>query len=338
MSDSASISRIERLSQALIDAAVAWAVKIDYNQPAPETQRAFEQWLHADPLHALAWERVHSLKGLDKTRGAIPPKLALDTLQAVNAKRQARGPGRRKAMKLLSLAGITVAAAWLARDNTPWQRLLADISTAVGEQKTVRLSDGSVIVLNTDSAISTDLTGDRRIVVLRRGEIMVTTGPDVQSAIARPFWVSTPVGSLRALGTRFVVRLDRERARISVQEGAVELHPANGAASTIVHAGESLWLTADGTLPVEDLGFEDDAWADGIVAGRNIRLADLVSELARYRRGHIACDERVADLRVSGVFHVKNTDQALQFLAQTQPIAVTYRTRFWVMVGPKGAG
>ena len=82
------------------------------------------------------------------------------------------------------------------------------------------------------------------------------------------------------------------------------------------------------------LPIEADAWANGVIAGKDMRLADLLAELARYRPGHITCDPRVAGLRVSGLYHVKDTDQALQFLLQTQPVSVVYTTRFWVSVGP----
>lgn len=328
----------ERLPDEVIDAAITWSIKLDYNHATSEIRAAFERWLHADPQHALAWQRLGSLK---HGFAQIPSRLALDALQAASAKRDTRGIGRRRALKLLSLSGIALTAGWIAREHTPWQRLLADASTSIGEQHTLHLPDGSIIALNTDSAVSTDLAGERRIILLRRGEIMITTGADADATARRPFWVYTPFGKLQALGTRFVVRLDEERARISVQSGAVELHPANlataGKTLAIVNAGESHWLTENGSAPAEPNGFEDGAWADGVIAGKNIRLADLVAELGRYRNGHIACDERVADLRVSGVFHIKNTDQALNFIAQTQPISVVYRTRFWVTVEPKQA-
>jgi len=332
------------LPDTIIDAAITWSVKLNYNHATPATRQAFDHWLRAAPLHQQAWERVSSLRN-DFTR--MPPKLALDTLQVIETKRQNLKLSRRHAMRLLSLVGLTVSVGWLVRDNTPWQRLLADASTATGEQKTLHLTDGTVIVLNTDSAISTDLSGERRLVILRRGEILITTGTDARGHISaakqpmqkRPFWVETPNGRMQALGTRFVVRLEERGTRISVMEGAVALHPADVSSpdskSVIVHSGESRWLMNDGTAQVEVRGFEDDAFVDGVIAGKNIRLADLVSELSRYRSGHIVCDTRVADLRVSGVFHIKDTDQALQFLVQTQPVRVIYRTRFWVTVEPE---
>ncbi|CAG9933956.1 FecR domain-containing protein [Candidatus Nitrotoga arctica] len=327
----------DRLPESVIDAAITWAVRLNYNAPTVQDRHAFERWLHADLLHGIAWQRVHSLKGFQSDLGALPPKLALDALQTAQAGREHRSLSRRNAMKLLSLAGIAVTAGWIVREQTPWQRLLADVSTGIGEQKTLHLDDGSVIVLNIDSAISTDLVGPRRLVVLRRGEILITTGADAGMPAKRPFWVYTPFGRMQALGTRFVVRLDKERARISVQQGAVELHPADGGVPAVVQAGESRWLMDDGTAPAELQGFEADGWAEGVIAGKNILLQDLLAELARYRPGRIVCDPRVADLRLSGLFHVKETDRALQFLVQTQPISVTYHTRFWVTVGPREA-
>lgn len=337
--DQENLPQTAPLPENIIDAAITWSIKLDYNDPAPETRQSFDQWLHADPLHALAWQRVHSLNNFRDDCRKIPPRLALDTLQEVDSRCQVRKLNRRNMIKLLSLTGITVAAGWGVREHTPWQRLLADASTAAGEQETLRLADGTVIMLNTDSAVSFELTETQRLIILQRGEIFVVTGSDAEVSVRtgrkRPLRVRTPFGELQALGTRFVVRLDGGHARVSVQEGAVELHPAAGGSSAIVQAGENRRLTGSSILPAADRYFEEDSWVSGVIAGKNIRLADLVAELSRYRAGYIVCDERVADLPVSGIFHVKDTDKALQFLAQTQPVSVTYRTRFWVMVGPK---
>ncbi|MGB6104114.1 MAG: FecR domain-containing protein [Pusillimonas sp.] len=332
-----------KLSEAVIDAAIGWAVKLDYGQPTPSLRQAFEQWLHASPAHALAWQRVHTLKTSSPTLSGLPAQLALDTLQAADTARRAHArQGRRNALKALSLAGVAVAAGWVAYDHAPWQQLLAQASTSTGEQTTLRLDDGTVIVLNTNTAVSTDLKGAQRLILLHKGEILITTGADAAAQAhyqgKRPFWVHTPFGTIQALGTRFVVRLEGPRARVSVQEGAVELHPALGGATAIAHAGQSLWLTSNAILPAAAQGFSDDGWADGVIAGNNIRMADLVAELARYRPGRSICDERVANLRVSGIFHINDTDQALRFLEQTQPISVTYRTRYWVTVGPAAHG
>jgi transmembrane sensor len=321
----------EPLPPRVVDEAIAWAVKLDFGTPTPRARAAFERWLQAAPVHASAWERVQSLRG---DFAAVPPALALGTLHAADAQRQRR----RQGLRLLGLAGMAVAAGWTVREHAPWQRLLADASTGVGEQRTLRLDDGTTVVLNTDTALSSALSPELRTLKLHRGEILVTTGADAGAPARRPFWVQTPFGALQALGTRFVVRLEPGRARISVQEGAVQMHPAEDTASRMARPGDAWWLGATGAQPAPPLGFDADGWADGVVAGQGMRLADLLAELERYRHGRIVCDERVAGLRVSGVYHVRDTDQALQFLLQTQPVEVVYRTRLWVAVGPSAQG
>ncbi len=317
-----------RLPDDIVDAAIGWAVKLDYNTPTAAARSAFEQWLRDDPRHALAWQRLGSLR---QPFASAAPELLRATLET----RAARGRlNRRHAVQLLSLAGLALGTGWAVRERTPWQRLIADASTTVGEQKTLNLTDGSTVVLNTDSAVSTDLTGARRRIVLHRGEILISTGADAGASSKRPFWVHTPFGRLRALGTRFTVRLDDDGARISVQQGAVELHPAAGGSRAVVSPGESRRLTDAGSVPADLRGIAADSWRDGVIAGSNIRLADLLDEISRYRPGRIVCDARVAGLRVSGLYHIRDTDQTLQFLAQTQPVDIRYRTRYWVSVAP----
>lgn len=327
------------LPESLIQAAITWSVRLQYSQPSDQDQLAFEQWLQASPLHGLAWQRVSGLRGFQAELGSLPPRLARDTLKTAQDLRASRHATRRRsAIKLLSGAGMTVAMAWLVREHAPWQRLLADASTGVGEQKTLHLEDGSVIVLNTDSAVAIDLAGADRLVTLRRGEILVTTGSDT-AALARrdarrPFWVNTPFGRIQALGTRFTVRLAGGRARVSVQEGAVQLYPGGGADAVVVVSGDSRWLLKGASLAAEPLGFAPDGWAEGVIGARNIRLQDLLAEMERYRHGRIVCDPGVAELRISGLFHINDTDRALQFLEQTQGLSVSYRTPWWVTVGP----
>lgn len=321
----------QRLPEQVIDAAILWNVKLNYGETSAQTRAIFQQWLEADPLHRLAWQRTGGWKPLQQPALA---GLAHDTLAVAERKHQQHSEQRRRGLTLLSLAGLAAALGWQQRDELAWQRLMADASTMVGEQRTLRLEDGSVVVLNTDSAISTDFSADHRKLIVHRGEMMITTGADRAAASKRPFWVTTPFGAMRALGTRFVVRLESQGARVSVQEGAVELHPADGGTPTVAPAGSSLWLERRSVQLASPLGFADDGFADGVITGQNIRLEVLLRELARYRKGYISCAPEVAGLMVSGLFHVADTDRALQFLLQTQPLSIRYLTRFWVAVGP----
>lgn len=317
----------------IIDAAITWSIKLDYNEASDDIKRRFEHWLQANPMHAIAWDRIHSLRHSFSGTNASSA-LLISTMEHANQQRHQSLLKRRKTIQLLSLATLAIGTGWLTRAQFPWQRLTADNSTGIGEQRTLQLADGTELILNTDTAVRTDLSEENRMILLLRGEIMVKTGADTLHAAKRPFLVYTSFGKMQALGTRFTVRLASEGALISVQEHAVALYPAQSQASYVVKTNESRWLRESGTEPANLKGMDAGSWAHGVIAGNNIRLADLLTELARYRMGHISCAPEIADLRVSGLFHIKDTDKTLQFLAHTQPIRLSYRTRLWVSVGP----
>ena len=74
------------------------------------------------------------------------------------------------------------------------------------------------------------------------------------------------------------------------------------------------------------------SWEHGMLAATNWRLADLVDELARYRRGFLRCDPAVADLRVSGAFPLHGIDAGLRLLEKTLPVRISRITPYWVSV------
>lgn len=316
---------------AVVEEAIAWSVKLNFGSPDPDTCAAFERWRRAAPLHERAWVRIQTLNA-DFT--AVPQRLALDTLAAVGTTQGARRQQRRAMLKGMLLLGGLTGTGWAVREHAPWQRMLADVSTGVGGRDRLTLADGTLLALNTDSAVGVRMEGDERVLVLYRGEISIQTGADAASPVKRPFLVRTPFGAVQALGTRFVVRLDDDCARVSVQQHAVALRPADGAAPVIAEAGQAARMDRLGARLVRKPAMAADAWLEDAIEGQHMRLADLLAELARYRHGRISCAPDVADLRVSGTYHVNDTDRALAFLAQTLPIRLRYWTRYWVAVGP----
>ena len=73
---------------------------------------------------------------------------------------------------------------------------------------------------------------------------------------------------------------------------------------------------------------------DGLLEVRNQALAEGLDALRAYRSGVLRVDPAVAGLRVSGLFRLDDSDQALDALARTLPIRVARRTDLWVSVGP----
>lgn len=77
------------------------------------------------------------------------------------------------------------------------------------------------------------------------------------------------------------------------------------------------------------------AWVDGMLVASQMRLADFLAELGRYRHGQLGCSERVADLRISGSYPLDDSERILQMLEVALPVRVRRFTRYWVTVEPK---
>ncbi|MBP5947792.1 MULTISPECIES: FecR domain-containing protein [unclassified Pseudomonas] len=316
----------QALDPAIVEQAIQWQVRLRFNQADEQTQRTFEHWLQQRPEHVLAWQRVESLG--DELTG-VPAQLARQTLDGPH-----HGMRRRESLKLLGILATVGTAAWLGRDYTPVPAMLAQQRSSTGEQRRFQLDDGSLIQLNSDSAVDSDFDAQRRLLILRRGEIIVNVGADRHSPQARPFWVQSRDGIMRAQSSRFLARELDVGTLVAAQEGSVTVFPGSSqtSASRSVQAGHQLLFTSSGAQMVRDNGLDLWSWGDGVISARNMRLSDFIVELSRYRPGVLRCAEEVADLRVSGTFQLADNDQVLALIAQSLHLHIDYRTRYWVTV------
>ncbi|MEA1029557.1 DUF4880 domain-containing protein [Pseudomonas sp. N-137] len=316
----------QALNPAIVEQAIQWLVRLRFNQADEQTQRTFEHWLQQHPEHVVAWQRVETLG--DEFAG-VPAQLARQTLNGTN-----HGMRRRESLKLLGILATVSAAAWLGRDYTPVPAMLAQQRSSTGEQRRFQLDDGSLIQLNSDSAVDSDFDAQRRLIILRRGEIIVNVGADQHSPRARPFWVQSRDGIMRAQSSRFLARELDDGTLVAAQEGSVTVFPGSGQtpASRSVQAGNHLLFTSSGARMFRDNGLDLWSWGDGVISARNMRLNDFIAELSRYRPGVLRCAEEVADRRVSGTFQLADNDQVLALIAQSLHLHIDYRTRYWVTV------
>lgn len=308
----------------LLGEAADWLIRFQCGDDGPATRASFERWRRQSPSHAAAWERAEAV--LD-TFGQVPPALGNATMQKLER------PARRQALRALGGLLVAVPAGWLAWRHLPWQNWSADLRTATGEQKTMTLADGTRLVLNTASAVDIVFNGHERRVRLLAGEILITTGAD-PSPTHRPFIVQTAQGSAHALGTRFLVRLGPDSTRVAVYEGAVAIKPLAGDGPTLL-AGQQTDFRAGAAQPPRPADPSATLWEHGMLMAADMRLADLVTELGRYRGGVLRCSPAVAQLRVSGAFPIRDTDASLRLLEKTLPVRVGGLTRYWVSLEPQ---
>ena len=316
------------IDPAIVQRAAEWMARLWSEDAKPLDQADCARWRaqHAD--HELAWQR---LQAFDDKLGSVSPPAASQALR----KRPA-GVSRRRAISLLGLGTTIAGVGYVLRGTDSWQAATADYRSATGEIKTITLPDGSSVTLSTATAIDLRFSENERLVVLRAGEILVATAPD-PAALARPFRVRSQHGSVQALGTRFSVRDDAETSLVAVFEGAVEIRPASAPQQAVpLQAGQGSRFSADGAAAPSPVEESAAAWSRGVLIADAMRLDDFLAELARYRPGLLRCDPEVAGLLVSGVFSVRDTDRALDNLTRALPVAVSYRTRYWVTVQASG--
>ena len=317
--------------RAVLREAAQWLVRLNSGHAGPQDWQALARWRAQDAAHEQAWQRAERLS---QTLGAVPAGLGLPVLNRAH-----RGANRRAALQVLACIGVVPGAAYLGWRHLPWQPWVAEHRTATGEQRSVQLADGSEVLLNTATAIDVTLDAALRLVrlSLRTGEVWVTTAAAASTrdrAKAPSFRVETPQGVLRALGTRFSVRLaDGGETRVAVAEGSVEIAPRQGPAR-VLHAGTQCHFTANAISAPAPLAELTLAWVHGALYADNLRLDAFTAELSRYRPGIVRCDPAVAGLRISGAFQLRDTDHVLAMLAGTLPVQVVSRTRYWVTLVP----
>ncbi|MCG2600681.1 FecR domain-containing protein [Achromobacter insuavis] len=314
-------SVLGRPPESVVREAIAWWARLQSGQADAHDRDACDAWLARDPLHRQAWDRLEMI-GHDARR--VPAALAHAALDAP-------GPaGRRRALRaMLTLAGVGVAG-WAGYRHTPWQRLAADLSTGVGERRTVAVADGLLITLNSDSALRLRLDGGARGIDLLRGEILVNAQARAGATALR---VDTGYGVLLAENARFDVRRMDDGARLGVYQGSVALLRDGRQAQA--EAGERLTYGAQGAVERHAADPDRLAWVDGLVVAKDWRLDYFAQYLARQRIGVIRVDPAVAGLRLSGVFPLDDAERALRALEPALPIVVTRHTQYWLQVGPR---
>lgn len=307
-------------SAAIIEEAAGWLVRMTERALTPSEQLQLAAWRQQSPQHEHAWQAARQFSEM---LGQVPSDVGKRVLGRTRADRRA---------VLRGIAGLAIATPVAGLAWNRWPMISADLRTATGEQRQVTLPDGSQLQMNTATRLNILFSDSERMIQLVEGEVLVRTAPDPSPA-KRPFVVDTSHGRIRALGTRFSVRETGQGVtRVYVFEDAVVVRAKLADAERRLEAGQA--LTFDRRHPSQPIQHSQRApsWVRGQLLSDNQRLADFVAELARYRPGLLRCDPAVADLRISGVFQVKSTDQVLEILEATLPVRIQRVTDYWVTV------
>jgi transmembrane sensor len=246
-------------------------------------------------------------------------------LDAVGATRAAAshgariGLGYRPARRAL-LAGGIAAVAVLAVFGTgalgPLAGLYADYSTGVGERRRIVLEDGSIIQLNTASAVSVDYSARLRRISLGAGEAAFEVAKDA----ARPFVVAAADGQIEAVGTVFNVRRDGAETDVTVNEGAVAVRYLDAQDIRLTAGQHATYGPSGISGPTPTDADTAMAWQRGRLIFNRRPLGEVVAELRRYRiKPIVIANDEARALLITGVFDLADSDLLLREITQMTP-------------------
>ena len=322
----------------LLEAASRWVLKIDEGPISASDEADLGAWLDEHIMHrelllevAAVWDKTDALARLAEL---FPHDSTVDQMP--------RGPWHQRwaqgAAVAAGLAVLVISAVLLLNPGSG--RVLPTTSaayeTAIGEQKTVLLPDGSEVVLNTNSQLAVTFTPSARVLRLARGEIFVRVAEDR----ARPLSVVAGDRIIQAVGTEFVVEItDNQQVKLMVTEGKVVIGIQPPAVTStargdddaldtavlppvlamlednIVSAGEAVILSAADpvrkTVPADDIEVKL-SWKEGRLIFRSEPLDKALQEVERYTTVEfIFLDESLRTRTLSGRFRAGDVEVLL---------------------------
>ncbi len=320
--------------KAVEDQAAEWLVRRDAGNWTASDQAELERWLQASTAHVVAfirletaWQRTHRLKFLGDGSPRSPdeqmPALVPDSGDGASARREGEHSSEGKPRRFIPLlaAGVLVTVALAFTAASLWPTHDTSFRTPVGGIAAIPMSDGSKIVLNTDSEIRVEFTESQRHVQLEHGEAFFAVAKDS----ARPFIVSVGNKRVVAVGTAFSVRRENDDMRVVVTEGKVRIEKGDRN-EVLLQAGSIARARRDQVVLEQKPQSELDAalsWRDGFLTFRETTLPDAIAEFNRYNERKIVLrdDSALAAIRLSGKF------QATQYQAFVRLLEASYQLR-----------
>ncbi|WP_429002444.1 FecR family protein [Xanthomonas sacchari] len=324
---------------ATADAAHWHALQRMHPLDAKQEQQLLD-WLTASPQHLreyLALQRVagelgEALRGMDLDVDALlasddtadgaaagnvialplsPRATAPATAASARAKRASPTPRWRLAAAA-AVCAVAVLVGWAWPSSQTYR-------TALGEQRSVRLADGSRVRLNAQTQVRATLTPWSRRLQLLQGQASFVVAAD-----RRPLQVQA--GGLRVedIGTTFDIALHQDQARIEVSSGRVHVWRQDRPQQPMLAdlgAGQSARIdTADGRV---ELGNEDvaamHAWWQRRIVFRDEPLVNVAEDFNRLNRTRLRIDDADAGaMRLTG--NLRGDDvAALRAFLDAQP-------------------
>ena len=348
------IDRTKTSSASHVERRAQWFVMRLYSGDMTAADASeLHRWLAEDPGHRQAYE--HLLHLWDLSGDLVGDKdIAALTRGALRAR--TRTGFDRRWLGLAAAVVLTVVLGVLGRTFPGTTDEAQILETALGDQRTFVLRDGSSVTLNSGSRILVDFDSVGRRILLDFGEIFLEVAKDPE----RTLTIRAGDHVVTALGTKFSVHLSGHRLEIAVAEGRVAVSDDNirfprqteslarfEAGSLILDAGAVATFEQDQqTIQEDSIGEVErlQSWRSGRVRFEDQTLMDVISEVNRYTQVKVLIeDSSIADLRISAVLNLDQVEMTgqvellLSSLEDIHPIKVVrHPDRFVLIANPVG--
>lgn len=310
--------------------AIDWFIRLHSGEAGTEEHRRFADWQAQDPAHISAYSAVEQLYGElyrvaqagRKTRAA-PPR---------SERRRERHRSRLLRTALAAaMAGLFALGLIVPSQYHLLDAFLSDYYTRTGEQREIRLADGSRVLLNTNSAVSVDYGNACRRIRLDHGQARFSVAADAR----RPFEAHADGLVVRALGTVFeVYRRDNGEIEVTVQEHTVAVR-AGETGEKLVRQGRRIrYRPGIGLGSSEDTDLKQAAgWQQQRLWVNDHPLSELLAEVDRYRVGRVfVTDPALARLPVTGVFSLADPDAVVNSVGKALGLNSTRIGPWWAVL------
>jgi transmembrane sensor len=307
---------------ARIDEAIAWHLRVTSDAAKDADWVALTVWLEADPLNRLAFDRVEDFEAtVDLARESAQARDA-DSLSAFRPRPESGSRSRTARIWTVIAGGLLAASLVVAFLVRSFEPRAVEYATRIGESRTVALSDGSRIDINTDSRLLVQVDASSRHVTLERGEAIFHVARDA----AHPFIVRAGDCNVRVTGTVFDVLNSDGAIAVAVAEGRVLVSRISSEREEVallpgdqlIHDEGRDLTTVARINPADAL-----AWRNGYLVYRNAPLSKVVNDLNRYFSVPIAlAGDKTPAMRFSGVLRLDGESAVLKRMTRFLPIAI----------------
>lgn len=330
------------------EAAAQWCLQLAEGPLPDPAQRAFDDWLAANPANLAAFERTSGMWRQVGEAAASPELVPLRERSLAMFRRRSQWRWARRTVGRPLMAGVAALLLVVAGGSWWWQSAPESYRTGVGERRVVMLDDGSRASLDAATEVDVRMRGDRRELQLVAGRAKF----DVAKDPLKPFSVRVGDKLVVAVGTSFSVETINGKLRVILYEGKVvvldrpagggapeEVLPAlhDGTSETTLTPGRELVVAMSGDGAAQ-LTKADPArslsWEGGQLVFEDEPLSLAVSRINRYSARQVELKGAVGRLRVNGVFNTGDIEAFAAGIEATLPVRVI-RARDEVTVFPQ---